>query len=192
MDNDQDPDSPSGAGIPASTVDQPPFGDALPAHIPTIWFREQGGAIHWRCLRCESRLPITDGAGQLDALRRKSAVHTSCPGYATADQTSPPVRDQLGYVVRAGWIGWARRQAVPKPAWLVLYEGLAAEDRQADQDIGWEVVQWRLRTLIDWRHPEGPGGLSEGEVRRRLGLDRLAWRDLRDQLGLIQIEEISP
>ncbi|HVA90804.1 MAG TPA: hypothetical protein VNL71_13295 [Chloroflexota bacterium] len=155
-----------------------PFGDALPDHLPEIWFRAHDGAIHWRCARCALRLPTTDGAGR----------HAPCPGSPAANASRPPARDQLGYEVRAGWIQWARHTAKPKPSWLVPYEDLSVEDQQADRRIGWTLVQWLLRTLIAWRDPEGPNGLSEGELCRRLGLDRIAWRDIRDQLGLTQLD----
>jgi hypothetical protein len=158
-------------------------------HKPGIWFREGNGTIHWRCHACDSILPTTgpDYPGYESAWAEE--VGKLCS--RTPDPLVPKAwkerksRHQLGREVRRAWVAWAERQVAPKPSWLVAYEHLSYEDQEADQCIGWELSMFLLRTLTDWHTTQ----LSEDELCRRLGLDRMAWRDIRDQLGMTQVEE---
>ena len=45
-------------------------------------------------------------------------------------------RDELGRVVREAWVRWAVSRPDPKPSWLVPWEELDEDDREADRQIG--------------------------------------------------------
>lgn len=45
-------------------------------------------------------------------------------------------RDALGRRVREVWVQWAERQPFPKRSWLVPYDELDEEDKEADRCIG--------------------------------------------------------
>jgi len=47
-----------------------------------------------------------------------------------------PNREELGKLVRAVWIGWAKEQPNPKPSWLKPWEELSEPDREVDRRIG--------------------------------------------------------
>jgi hypothetical protein len=46
------------------------------------------------------------------------------------------LRERLGKRVREVWVEWAKRQNNPKPSWLVPYEQLSEQDKEADRCIG--------------------------------------------------------
>jgi len=48
-------------------------------------------------------------------------------------------REEGGRLVRAAWISWAQQQPNPKPSWLVPWEDLAEEDKEADRVI-WDQI----------------------------------------------------
>jgi hypothetical protein len=48
-------------------------------------------------------------------------------------------REEGGRLVRIAWIEWAQQQPNPKPSWLVPWEGLSEEDKEADRQI-WEKI----------------------------------------------------
>lgn len=66
---------------------------------------------------------------------------------SNAGRPIPMSRDSLGRAVREAWVRWARSQPCPKPSWLVDYDDLAEEDREADRQIGEHVA--RLTLLAD-------------------------------------------
>lgn len=45
-------------------------------------------------------------------------------------------RDRLGRMVREFWLSWANSQVMPKASWLVPYDELSEEDKEADRVIG--------------------------------------------------------
>lgn len=53
-------------------------------------------------------------------------------------------RDTLGRFVREAWVRWAREQPDPKPSWLVGYDELDEDDKEADRHIGESVARWVL------------------------------------------------
>ncbi len=148
-------------------------------HQPRVFFRAHDGTIHWKCGECGNyTLTPKEWIGNRTA--------HNCPGPASAAQHVRELQahHQLGYVVRATWIAWAKRQPHPKPTWLVPYQDLPVSDQEADQEIGVDLVHWVLETLRLWRQVE----LTEGLVCERLGLSRIAWRQDCRQLGIEQIE----
>ena len=50
-------------------------------------------------------------------------------------------RENLGKLVRAVWIAWAKEQPDPKPSWLVPWEGLNEPDKEVDRLIGERLAQ---------------------------------------------------
>lgn len=53
-------------------------------------------------------------------------------------------RDELGQLVRAVWIRWAKQQTDPKPSWLVPWADLGESDREVDRQIGESVFRFAL------------------------------------------------
>jgi hypothetical protein len=147
----------------------------MDTHKPEVWFREHDGTIRWRCYRCGASLGTSD---EVKAMLEAEA--RICPSIRM--DYDRPNTDQLGYEVRAAWVAWAKTQEDPKPSWLVPYQSLGSADRAADRKIGEAVMEFVLRTLLDWRRAQS----SEGIVCAAFGIDRMAWRELRDELGLTQ------
>lgn len=56
----------------------------------------------------------------------------------------PYSREYLGLFVREAWIRWAKTQPNPKPSWLVPYDELPEQDKEADRQIGEAVARWTL------------------------------------------------
>lgn len=46
-------------------------------------------------------------------------------------------RERLGRLVRELWVSWAEKQPNPKPSWLVPFEDLSEQDKEADRVIGY-------------------------------------------------------
>jgi len=46
-------------------------------------------------------------------------------------------RERLGRLVRELWVSWAEKQPSPKPSWLVPFENLSEQDKEADRVIGY-------------------------------------------------------
>jgi uncharacterized small protein (DUF1192 family) len=61
-----------------------------------------------------------------------------CALLAHVDALTPRDVDAeaLGREVRRVWIEWAKEQPLPKPSWLVPWEGLSEPDRDVDRRIG--------------------------------------------------------
>ena len=73
-------------------------------------------------------------------------------------------RDTLGRVVRDAWIAWARTQSDPKPSWLVPYDKLSEDDKEADRQIA-ETVLADLNARRIWlAEKKSRGGLTVGEA----------------------------
>lgn len=45
-------------------------------------------------------------------------------------------RESLARHVREAWVRWAQQQPTPKPSWLVPYDSLSEDDKEADRQIG--------------------------------------------------------
>lgn len=58
-----------------------------------------------------------------------------------------PRRELLGRVVRDAWIKWARENKKDKPSWLVPWEELDEEYKEADRQIAMAVVRWLINSL---------------------------------------------
>jgi hypothetical protein len=56
----------------------------------------------------------------------------------------PYSRDTLGRMVREAWVRWAQTQDNPKPSWLVPYDDLEEQDKEADRQIGEAIARWTL------------------------------------------------
>lgn len=61
--------------------------------------------------------------------------------------------DILGELVRLAWLGWAREQPNPKPAWLLPWSELSAADQDADRRIGLTIARYMVETLIRVSYP---------------------------------------
>jgi hypothetical protein len=46
-------------------------------------------------------------------------------------------RERLGRLVRELWVSWAEKQPNPKPSWLVPFDDLSEQDKEADRVIGY-------------------------------------------------------
>lgn len=66
-------------------------------------------------------------------------VCTDC-GYRAPRPAASLSRDELGRIVRDAWVRWARQQPNLKPSWILAYDDLADEDKEADRLIGEAVV----------------------------------------------------
>jgi hypothetical protein len=65
--------------------------------------------------------------------------------------------EQLGRIVRAAWVAWAKEQPAPKPSWLIPWEQLDAGQREVDIRIGQAVAaqaayseRARIRSLLPY------------------------------------------
>jgi DNA-binding XRE family transcriptional regulator len=98
-----------------------------------------------------------------------------------ASENIPFSRDELGKLVREAWVRWAKSQDNPKPSWLVPYDGLSEEDKEADRQIGETIAKWTMigiasraslppHSLLEWR--KRLDIRSRAEAARRLGLSR--------------------
>lgn len=77
-------------------------------------------------------------------------------------------RDVLGRIVRHAWVRWARRQPSPKQSWLVPYDELSENDKEADRQIGESLALYVIPPLT----------LPAGEAQP------VAWRWNRDMTKL--------
>ena len=55
-------------------------------------------------------------------------------------------RDVLGLLVRKAWVRWAKEHPQPKPSWLLPYEALNEQDKEADRQIG----TYLFGVFVDW------------------------------------------
>lgn len=46
-------------------------------------------------------------------------------------------RERLGRLVRELWVSWAEKQPAPKPSWLVPFDDLSEQGKEADRVIGY-------------------------------------------------------
>lgn len=53
-------------------------------------------------------------------------------------------RETVARFVREAWVRWAEKQPNPKPHWLLPYDQLSEEDKEADRCIGEAVARWTL------------------------------------------------
>ncbi len=58
-----------------------------------------------------------------------------------------PDRDALGRLVRETWVQWAQSQTIPKKTWLLSYDQISENDREADRQIG-EAVANRVAAIF--------------------------------------------
>ena len=91
----------------------------------------------------------------------------------------PLDRDTLGRMVREAWVRWAQNQPTPKTSWLVAYDDLPEQDKEADRQIGEDVARWTLihdaaRAAAPLPGPPVPSA-ANGVVERL--------RPIRDQLA---------
>jgi len=59
----------------------------------------------------------------------------------------PELRETLGKAVRKAWIQWAKTQNNPKDSWLIPWESMEEQDKEADRQIAEAVVQ-RLGEML--------------------------------------------
>lgn len=92
--------------------------------------------------------------------------------FRTGSRALPIKRDELGRMVREAWLRWAETQTNSKPSWLVPYEDLDDQDKEADQQIGETIARWTLlfsaaEKLPEFDEDKGKEGLRyivSGEV----------------------------
>jgi hypothetical protein len=65
--------------------------------------------------------------------------------------------EQLGRIVRAAWVAWAKEQPSPKPSWLTPWSELDEGQREVDIRIGQAVAaqaayneRARIRSLLPY------------------------------------------
>jgi hypothetical protein len=46
------------------------------------------------------------------------------------------LRDDLGRIARCAWIGWATKQSRPRKSWLLNYEDLTEDYKEANRQVG--------------------------------------------------------
>ena len=59
-----------------------------------------------------------------------------------------------GRLVRETWVAWAREQPDPKPSWLVPWELLDEQSREADRCIGEDAAAEGQAELVRWLRRE--------------------------------------
>lgn len=75
-------------------------------------------------------------------------------------------REDGGKLVRRAWISWAAKQPDPKPSWLVTWDELPEQDKEADRII-WDHITAPYLTKI---------ARMQDEI-RRLRQENDQWRD---------------
>lgn len=73
-------------------------------------------------------------------------------------------RDDLGRIVREAWVRWARDQTDPKPSWLVPWEDLPENDREADRQIAEAVIAHTNAPRIFLAEKRSRGELTAAEA----------------------------
>lgn len=63
---------------------------------------------------------------------------------------TPAAREELGMVVREAWIRWAEQQPAPKKSWLLPYNQLSEEDKEADRQIGEAVFRYTMEGIEEF------------------------------------------
>ncbi len=91
---------------------------------------------------------VDEAAAELDRLRDALAW------FRDGARPLPIERDELGRMVREAWVRWAEQQTNSKPSWLVPYEELDDEDKEADQQIGEAIARWTLVASACEKLPE--------------------------------------
>ncbi len=74
----------------------------------------------------------------------EAAVALALEEASNGNRPIPFDRDTAGRFVREAWVRWAETQPCPKPSWLVPYDELDEEDKEADRQIGEAVARWAL------------------------------------------------
>jgi hypothetical protein len=87
-------------------------------------------------------------------------------GAAGCIDSTPAAADRIGQAVREAWVSWAANLAPePKPTWLLAWDQLDEQSKQADRAIGLAL----LTPVYDWLASEFPD---------RVYQDKPAWLDV--------------
>ncbi len=89
----------------------------------------------------------------LRSMPEPSYVATSLPAGLRPPPRRPVIssdaRDNLGRVVREAWVNWAKTQTYCKDSWLVPWNDLSENDREADRQIGEAVADYVVSSRRD-------------------------------------------
>jgi transcriptional regulator with XRE-family HTH domain len=81
------------------------------------------------------------------------AYHVQTVDLVSLVEPHTALREELGQVVRAAWVTWARTQPNPKPSWVAPWDELSETDKEADRCIGMAVAAHIAEALFDLIKP---------------------------------------
>lgn len=157
-------------------------------HYATLWYRDEAGGMHWRCRACGEVLPtltapITDEA----SATWQAASFQACAG----DRQLVDTPDQVAYRARHAFTAWIKtldpetlgqRGLAALIAPNKAYDILSESARVAYAVMGLGAIGQAVGALTAWKRCE----MTEGTACKALGMDRVSFRGVCRDLGLVQ------